>query len=58
MGIFCSFSSLHPLGKEEDGNDKHQNELLKLLKKEHCNTYTGIGKTELIGKFYTVIVGK
>ena len=29
MGIFCSFTSLHPLGKEEDGNEKHQNELSK-----------------------------
>ena len=26
--------SPHPLGKEEDGNDKHQNELLKYLKKK------------------------
>ena len=26
---YSAFSSLHHLRKEEDGNDKHQNELLK-----------------------------
>ena len=29
MGKFFSFSNLHPLGKQEDGNDKHKDELLK-----------------------------